>query len=401
MVATSYPRFEADPSAVFLRHLAKAIGGQGHAVHVLAPDDPAADSSLTDKNVRVHRFGYFPIGTTRLAYGSGILPNLRASRALYLQLPFFLLAFCVSMFLLARQLRPDVIHAHWIIPTGFIAVIVGWLLGIPVVTTVHGGDAFSLRSPVIRWFKGFTLKHSACWSANTYATAVAAKAESDVAAPVVIPMGVDTRLFASGNRNLHRSMLDKDDQVVLFVGRLVEKKGCDVLIRAFQQVVRQRHDNTRLWIVGDGKERATLETLVEKAGLTDKVRFFGGQPNQCLADVYAGADWFALPSIEDSTGDTEGQGVVLVEAMAAGLPVIASRTGGVEEVVDDRVTGLLVVPSDVDALAETLHACLDNEDFRMTAARQARYRARDYDWSVIAVRFLDLFVSLGAVKKRV
>ncbi len=393
MVATSYPRFQGDSSAVFLRYLARAMGGNGDVVHVLAPDDPDADDSLNDGNITVHRFDYFSPGGARLAYGAGILPNLRASRALYLQLPFFLAAFFLSMFLLARRVRPDVIHAHWIIPTGFIAIIVGRLLRIPVVTTAHGGDAFSLRSPFYRWAKRLTLNNSSTWTSNTRSTAAAAMSGGGTKAPDIVPMGVDVQLFASGNRGLYRAGLEEREQVILFVGRLVEKKGCEILINAFGYVTANYSGKVVLWIVGDGDERDVLENLVRNLGLSGKVRFFGKQPNENLPDIYAAADLFVLPSIEDRNGDTEGQGVVLLEAMASGVPIVASQVGGVEDVVKDRFTGWLLESTEPVRFGGRVVECLNSPQIMRVLADNARRNVMAYDWPVVAQHFGALYVA--------
>ena len=391
LVATSYPRFLGDSAAIFLRYFAQAIGHRGHEVHVLVPGDPMADDSLTDDRVTVQRFEYFAGNGKRLAYGSGILPNLQASRWLYLQIPFFLLSFFFSLLRLARRMRPDVIHAHWIIPTGFIAILVGKILKIPVVTTVHGGDAFSLQSPMLQWLKKFTLSNSASWTANTHTTAAAAIGDADIAAPTVIPMGVNVELFSSGDRSRYRAGLSEDEQVILFVGRLVKKKGCEVLIRAFQLVTSDYADRVVLWIAGDGEEKSALESLANELGLSEDVRFFGTVPNDRLPGIYAGADLFVVPSIEDSKGDTEGQGVVLLEAMAAGSVIVASRVGGVEEVIDDKVTGWLVEPGNADELAKVICDCLNTSGPGSNVVEQARKKVQLYDWPIIGDRFIDLY----------
>ena len=395
MVATSYPRFTADSAAVFLRYLAQAIGHKGIVVHVLAPDDREADASLIDENVFIHRFKYPTFGGSSLAYGSGILPNLRTSRLLYLQVPFFLIAFLISLFMLARRERPDVIHAHWIIPTGFLAVLVGRILRIPVVTTAHGGDAFSLASKLLRYLKCFTLNRSAIWTSNTHATAAAAINAASISNPVIIPMGVDVRLFSSGNRRLHRSHLGEQVWVILFVGRLVEKKGCKVLLEAFSQVAEKYDGKIALWIVGDGDDRESLERLARNLQLSSVVQFLGRQPNAVLPDIYAAADIVVLPSTEDRTGDTEGLGVVLLEAMASGTPIIASQVGGVEEVIDDNMTGWLVRHSNPNLLAETLCDGIYSPHLLTQMSERARNHVVTYDWKMVAHRFIELYRSVS------
>jgi len=201
-------------------------------------------------------------------------------------------------------------------------------------------------------------------------------------------MGIDVQLFASGNRTAHRRLLEDDAQIILFVGRLVGKKGCDVLIKAFKRVVVSRPHKAMLWIVGDGDERRDLEALVIKLGLSSAVRFFGQQSNENLPDIYAGADLFVLPST------TEGQGVVLLEAMAAGVPTIACQVGGVKEVIDDAVTGWLVKPTDSGLLADKIGECLDSIHLRAAVAERAKCQVISYDWPVVARRFIELYDSV-------
>ncbi len=391
LVSTSYPRFNDDSASIFLRHLAQSIGYRGHEVHVLAPGDPKSDNSQTDDRVTIHRFDYFPGKGKKLAYGSGILANLQASKWLYLQVPFFLLAFFISLLRLTRQIRPDVIHAHWVIPTGLVAILVGKILKIPVVTTIHGGDAFSLQSPILQWLKKVTFRNSAAWTSNTHATAAAVCGAENISPPTVIPMGVDVELFSSGDRTKYRVGLGDEDQIILFVGRLVKKKGCEVLIRAFQLVNCYYTRRVVLWIVGDGEEKTALINLTNELGVSEYVSFIGKVPNNMLPATYAGADLFVAPSIEDCKGDTEGQGVVLLEAMASGTTVIASQVGGIEEVIEDKVTGWLVEPGNAETLAKVIRSSLNAAGSGSGVVEQARKRVQMYNWPVIADQFIDLF----------
>ena len=144
---------------------------------------------------------------------------------------------------------------------------------------------------------------------------------------------------------------------IVSVGRLVAKKGFDLLIRAFAQLDRP---GIRLRIAGDGPERAALVALSEAEGVADRVDFQGALPHaQTLALIRSGAI-FALPCRTSATGDRDGIPVVLMEAMAAGKPVIAGRLETIAELVEDGVGGLLVPPDDVPALTEALRRLVDD-----------------------------------------
>lgn len=209
-------------------------------------------------------------------------------------------------------------------------------------------------------------------------------------------MGVDAGVFGRAEREAARAAWTETRAVVLFVGRLVEKKGVAVLLDAWSALGPGGRRGRVLWLVGDGTLRAALERQAATAGLGDSVRFFGALPNADLPQLYAAAQVCVVPSVVDRRGDTEGQGVVLIEAMAAGTPVVASQVGGVGEVVRDGVDGVLVAPGDVAALTAALRALLDAPAHAAALGRagQARVRA-EYDWPVIARRFLALYRELG------
>ncbi len=261
--------------------------------------------------------------------------------------------------------------------------------------TAHGGDAFAFRGGIGGLLKRLMLSRCEHWTANTRATADALG--SGVAGrPTFVPMGVEVRRFAAERAERHRRDLKPDQRVVLFVGRLVEKKGVSDLISAFARLPTDVAATAQLWIVGDGFLRSHLEKQSRDLGIADQVRFWGVMNNAELPDVYASADVFAAPSVEAESGDTEGQGVVLLEAFAAGVPVVATRVGGIPEVVEDGKTGLLVAPQSVDALQSSITRLLTERETRENLTRAARRKVEaDYDWRVIAVRFTDLYGQLA------
>nr|MCU0622828.1 glycosyltransferase [Gemmatimonadaceae bacterium] len=144
---------------------------------------------------------------------------------------------------------------------------------------------------------------------------------------------------------------------VLFLGRLVARKGAHVLLEAFARLAPAQPDAT-LRIVGDGPERRALEARAATLGLADRVTFVGAVAPSAVADEYARAAVFAMPAITDWKGEQEGFGLVLVEAMRAGLPVVASASGGIGDIVRDGETGRLVAEGDAGALADALTALL-------------------------------------------
>jgi len=170
-------------------------------------------------------------------------------------------------------------------------------------------------------------------------------AELSAVQPRIIPYTIG---FAGTDAEVIRAA-PRDRFVVLFVGRLVERKGVRYLIDAVQRLAPERH--ARLVIIGDGPERERLEEQVRRDGLGDRVQVRGRVSDRALRQAYAEASVFALPAIVDTRGDTEGLGVVLLEAMSYRVPVVASDLGGITDIVTDGETGLLVPPGDAASLA--------------------------------------------------
>jgi glycosyltransferase involved in cell wall biosynthesis len=399
MAASSYPRFDGDTASVFLKYFAEAVSATGTRVHMLAPADPQVRERAGKCGVECFNFRYFPNCGQMLAYGSGILPNLKKHPWLALQIPFFLVALLISLIYRCLKLKPSIIHAHWIIPVGFISVIVGRILRIPVVITAHGGDAFALNGGIFKHLKSFTMKYSQAWTANTETTRNAAYgACADGACKAhVIPMGVDVGLFASGDSKRLRDDTAADQApIILFVGRLVEKKGVRYLIEAVAELVKQREMVLNLWIVGDGERKHELEHIAESLGIQSFVEFKGLVPNDDLPDYFSVAKLFVAPSIVSRGGDTEGQGVVIIEAMAAGVPVIASRVGGIEDVIDDGETGVLVEPESVGSLADAIQMCLNDPNLSDMSDRAFFKVQKEYDWRKVARRFNLLYRAVAA-----
>jgi colanic acid/amylovoran biosynthesis glycosyltransferase len=160
---------------------------------------------------------------------------------------------------------------------------------------------------------------------------------------------------------------------ILTVGRLVEKKGIDTLIRAMAELNR-RNISARLTIAGDGSDRGRLEKIAAELKCMNQIDWLGAVPNSQVSSLLGEADIFSLPSRQDSHGDRDGIPVVLMEAMAAGIPVVAGDLPTIAELVEDGVTGLLVKANQPEALADKLAMLWGNRELRERLARQGRQK---------------------------
>jgi len=202
-----------------------------------------------------------------------------------------------------------------------------------VITTAHGSDVFTLKGKILDWLKALVLRSSDAWTSNSRATADAIAEQASLPEPRILPMGVDVNHFQGGQRTRLRQSLPEDELLLLFVGRLVKEKGLDDLLEALALLHPDLRGHTSLWVVGDGQERSRLERYAQALGINGKVRFWGFISNDLLPNFYAAADLFVFPSMKTESQGAEGQGVVLLEAFAARLCVVATRAGGVREVV--------------------------------------------------------------------
>ena len=390
-LASSYPRSRDDTASVFLRYLAEHLADCAVDVHVLAPAAGKSETVVEGK-VTVHRFQYFPATLQGLAYGSGMLPNLKRTPAIWLQVPFYLMAMTCSLVRLLVTQRFDMIHAHWILPQGAVGLATARLFRVPLIVSVHGTDAFALRGRFAQPLKDLILARSTAWTANTASTAAAVTRNSRRPQARIIPMGVDIALFSSGNPGGLRRELSEGEYLVLFVGRLIANKGCDDLLQAVALLPAKTRARTTLCIVGDGEQREQLERAAQTLGIGEKVRFFGTVNQQHMPEFYAAADLVAVPSKVGSSGETEGQAVVVLEAFAARACVVATATGGIPSMVRDHVTGVLVEPANPRALASALEQLLELPALRQQLAKAAFTEVSEqYGWPNIAAGFAKLY----------
>jgi phosphatidylinositol alpha-1,6-mannosyltransferase len=178
-------------------------------------------------------------------------------------------------------------------------------------------------------------------------------------------------------------------RILLTVGRLSERKGMDRMIEALP-IVLSRHPNVHYLIVGEGEYRAHLERLVAKRQLAGQVTFAGRVPDRCLLDHYAIADVFVMPHRQLPSGDTEGFGVVFLEANACGVPVVAGVSGGAPDAVQNHVNGLTVDGDDVGAIAQAVLQILEDDGLRDRLRQGGLARVRTADCRIKAAQFLDL-----------
>ncbi len=395
-IATTFPRWEGDKEPPFVFDLNKELARKV-SLMTLVPHAPGAKKEETLEGVRVIRFPYFfPSHRQNLFYEGGALPKLRSSWLARIQLPFFLLLLFYHMVRCVKRYRINLIHCHWIIPQGWFTVWLRKILGVPCLLTAHGGDVFSFKKDsLVARFSRFAIKHANLCSSNTETTRQAILDLYPKAKVKVIPMGVDTSGFHPNQRRQElKNEWGVKGPLFLAVGRLAEKKGFKYLIQAMPEVLREL-PQAKLLLIGEGPEKGELETLIEQLKLGENVILAGGKNREELPSYFASADIFIGPSIVAESGDTEGQGVVFLEAMASGTPVIASNVGGISDVILNGETGILVPQKNPQAIASAVISLYSDVALRERLSLQGREMVEScYSWKASAASFLQLYIDI-------
>jgi glycosyltransferase involved in cell wall biosynthesis len=384
VLTTTYPRYPGDHQGSFILGQVNALSRAGHRLEVIAPRDPTASASSYDAledNIGIHRFDYWlPARRQSLCYGAGIPENFRRNRLVALQLPTLLAAFVRRALPFVR--RCDIVHGHWSFG-GLAALWAGRLARKPVVITLHGAEVLH---PTLRPVNRYLVKRADGVVVNSRFTHDTLRQHIPDAHPTIIPFGVNEEKVAPPgfDRAAFRAAagVGQEAVVLLAVGRLVERKGFHVLIEATARLSPERPVLTL--IGGSGPESGALQAQIDALEVGERARLLGRLDDDDLAKWYAAADVFVLPAVVDSSGDTEGLGVVLLEAMANDTPVIASRTGGITDIVRHDETGLLAAPGDPADLAEKISMLLDDADVYARIQRGARsHMESEFSWETI------------------
>jgi len=391
-----YPQHASDTQATYVHDINRHLARRGHVVTVVTPGDPSLSREDTFDGVKVVRFPFEP--PPDLTYG-----RVAQSRVSWIGrfarlavMAHYMEAQYRAILNEARDNDADVIHAHWAIPTGPAAVTAARKLGLPSIITMHGGDVyvnpeqgydFPTRwyvRPALRW----TLRHAGALTAITedcrqHALRAGAPAEKIR----LVFNGTDLRRFSPGDNGADPRF---GPNMIFACRQLFPRKGIRFLLEAAAQL-KPRFPDLKIVLAGDGFERPELVRLSQQLGIESDVTFLGWVPNADLPQYYRAAALSVIPSLE------EGFGIPAAEAMGCEVAVVASDAGGLPEVVEHGVTGLVVPRGDAGALAQAIGSLLGDPERRRQMGAAGRARAlRLFDWDRTAAQFEELYRELGA-----
>jgi glycosyltransferase involved in cell wall biosynthesis len=356
------------------------VAALGCEIEILAPSWRGLKSHTID-GMKVHRFRYGPSSWETLTGEEGAPSRIRRNPFLvFLACLYLWGGFWALMGLLLKRKKYDVVEVHWPFPHAWMALPALWA-GIPLIYHYHSAEnklavGNALYKRVFKWSLGWARWHIA----NSSYTAGLVKRQRPNIDVKIIPYGSPLKFEKAPAVSETRRR-----RKLLFVGRHIERKGIPYLIDAMKLLPA----DYSLTIVGDGDLTPALKK--ESEG-NPRITFTGRLSSKDIVAAYVSHDIFVAPSIVDSKGDTEGLGVVLIEAAAAGLPIVASNVGGIPDVVLDGKTGLLVGEKSAQELARAIMRLGEDEKLCQELIHAAQQRAQEkFSWEYVAKQTLEIY----------
>jgi N-acetyl-alpha-D-glucosaminyl L-malate synthase BshA len=393
-----FPKYKGDSYGPFVFEEAKFLARNGIEVHVITQHNSGANYEEERNGIHIHRFRWLKPKTFKaLIYFKGFKDNFR--------LLTYLISLFFNLIILVRRYDIDVIHAHHTIPTGFVGVIIAKIMRRPIVITAHlmditthGADVGPLEN--IKDFESnFIFRRLIIFTLNSSNKIIAVSA--DLANKIEL-MGIDNKKISIlrnavdvnkfkplKNTELRNNFnISEEDILILFIGHLEAFKGIYELIDAFCKV-KGKINNLKLMIIGEGHEEQKVKEKVSELELDNFIIFTGKISPEVIQNFYQMADIFVLPSY------TEGLPLVVIEAMACGLPVIVSNVGGIPEIVRDGENGFIIQPKERGKLAIKLEILANDPNLREKYGKKSIQIIDDeFNIENKIIRFTDLYNEL-------
>jgi len=396
LFTSTFPRWSDDEEIPqFIFELGKELTKYFN-VYVLAPHAPGASELEEMDDIKVIRFPYFyPRSSQCLAYGTGILSNIKKHKLAILQIPFFLINQACALKTAIKSYKIDIVNSHWMVPQGLSTAFIKTQCGFKHIHTIHAAGLFALR----RWPFGkqlarlITKRSDAIFCVSSYNKEMLEDLVKRSVQVDILPMGIHTDFYHNDfDLPDTRNQLGlPNGKVILYIGKLSEKKGVTFLLRAFKTVL-EEWPNSTLVIVGTGDLEDSLKIEAKSLGISGNIIFSGWQGKTNVKKYLAASDMVIIPSIIDSKGETEGLPVVLLEALASGKPVVATRVGGATDIIIEGENGFLVKPEKVQDLVLKIGEVLDLDT--EVLSKNAISSAQKFDWVNIGKTYRDKVLSL-------
>ncbi len=388
----TFPRFEGDTAGPFILELARGLVRLGDSVTVLTPHARGVARSWEVDGVVVRSFRYAPESLELVGYSRSLDRDETMKVGAALAAPAYWLGARRAALQALGSERFDLVHAHWVVPNGLLARSLS--TRIPVAVGLHGSDVFMAEKAWLRTWVRRSL------AATRLLTGCSPELVDRVAAlgfdgvQQVIPYGVDCERFHPGDegRSEWREKLGipPEATVLLSVGRMATKKGYQVLLPILPEFLRG-HPDVHVVLAGGGDR---LEEFRTQAADQPRIHFPGLVYRQDLPSLYRSADGFVLPAVHDPAGNVDGLPNVILEAMASGLPVIASGISGIPLAVEDPQTGWLTREGDAAGLSAALGEFMESQERLHRGAAGRRKTEAELTWDIVSARYREAYAGI-------
>ncbi len=353
-------------------YIARELCRKGHAVSVLTSHFRELRWHEELEDIQVYRV---PVLRKRRDYCS------------VLEMATFILSSLPMLLYLLLSRKFDLLHIFFGVPSGPLGYIAKKIFHIPYIIRMGGGDVPGFRPfQYKRMYTMLTPFLNVLWRNAEFLVANSAGLRNMAhrvfpTLPIdVIPNGVDLNRFTSGSQRCPAPEIR-----ILFVSRLIRRKGLQFLIEAVSDIRKHTHEPFIIKVVGDGPDKEFFIRQIEEYGVSEYFRFYGYVDHGKLPEYYLDADIFVLPSL------AEGMPNVVLEAMGSGLPIVATSVPGSEELVHDGDNGFLLESGNTEELVRALAALIHDRPLREKMGRQSQTIAREYAWDLVADRYMELY----------
>ncbi len=372
-------------SEIMAYELAKRLVELGHKVIIHTIQKKGTKKYEQTDGIEIYRFKDIRLFPKLSKITLGKIPSIFSFSAI------------PSLFRLVKKTHPDIIHSHFLADTGLSAIIVGNTLKIPIITSLLGKDIFDPVDPVpIKWHNvlAWLMENSSMVIACSSDQKLRAKAMGVSSGITIIPHGVNIQRFTPQVKVDIKKKLGIQGPMILSVQRLHPRKGMEYLIDAIP-IILDKKPSAQFVIVGKGSEKAKIEKKIEILHIENNVKLVGFVPDSELPHYYANCDLFVLNSLYEAFG------IVLLEAMASGKPVVATTVGGVPEVVMNGKTGFLVSPRKPKQLAEASIKILQDPEMKQKMGNSGLNRVlKRFSWDSIVKKYLNAYIMTQKLKSR-
>jgi colanic acid/amylovoran biosynthesis glycosyltransferase len=344
---------------------------------------PASETFIKAQAENLKKFTPYYIGTKRILNGlelpsSQVIVSSKSTENRNTINEIFFKKIGINFYLYnqIKKLQPKLIHAHFG-PDGVLALPYAKKLNIPLIVTFHGYDSTTKDEFLLKQsfnVRNYVKKRDKLIKGGSLFIAVSNFIKTKLIEKGFPEEKIITHYIGVDVNHLVFDPSVKRENIVLFVGRLVENKGCKYLLQAMKRV-QEKLPDVQLVIIGEGPEKEKLQKLA--ATTLQHVQFLGRQPYEEVIKWMRKAKVFSVPSLEVESGASEGLGMVFLEANALGLPVVSFKTGGIVEAIEHESTGLLAEPKNSEELANYIITLFQREDLWRTYSRNGVKRVQE------------------------